>query len=350
MTTIPAQQPQILFDRLCKLVVYNRPVFDSSAQVSPSTGSTLQQQPQTQQSGAGLDLSALRITFKVSQSDYETPNLAVIRVFNVNDQTARSITSEFQRVVLQGGYKNANFGTVFDGTIKQVMRGHETNVDSYVDIYAADGDIAYNNGMINTTLAAGSKPQDHLDQLSSAMGLPQGYTADLPPTALSRGKVMFGLGREHMRRLATTNEMTWSIQNGQITLVPLRSYKPGDVVVLNSSTGMIGFPQQTPGGILVTSLLNPKIQVGALVRIDNKSIIQGLAASPQALLFGQQRLESLPGFNAKISDDGLYKVLVHEYDGDTRGEEWFSNLATLAVDLSAAPGDQVKPYWAGGPS
>ena len=42
--------------------------------------------------------------------------------------------------------------------------------------------------------------------------------------------------------------------------------------------------------------------------------------------------------------DGFYKVLVHEIEGDTRGEPWYSTLTCLAVDKSAAAGSQVQPY------
>lgn len=353
MTAVTSTTVQLLFDRLCSLIVYNPPTA-TTGPASPATGSTIQLSQGTAQAGNGLDLtppgaSPLRVNFRVYQSDYETPNWAIIRVYNVSDQTAKKLSQEFQRVALQAGYTGANYGAVFDGTIKQVMFGHESNVDSYVDIYAADGDIAYNNAVVNTSLAAGSRPQDQLNQIQSAMSLPVGYSVDLPPTALSRGKVMFGLARDHMRRLADTQVASWSIRNGQLTLIPLSSYQPSEAVVLTAATGLVGFPQQTPGGIMMTCLLNPKIQVGTLVQIDNKSVVQGLAATPSALLYGNTRLETLPGFNAKLSDDGLYKVLVHEYDGDTRADPWYSHLTCLAVDRSAPVGDQVRAYWAGGP-
>ncbi|AWJ93326.1 hypothetical protein Sp245p_26250 (plasmid) [Azospirillum baldaniorum] len=296
--------------------------------------------------GGGLDLSEMRILFRVNQSDIGTPGTSFIRIYNLKEETARKVRGEYQRVTLQAGYADGPYGVIFEGEIKQVMTGHESPTDSYLDVFAADGDTAYVNSVINTSLAAGSTPADQFDALSKAMDLQAGYVTDLPPTALSRGKVMFGMSRDYMRRLSETVGQSWSIQNGQLVMVPMTGYRAGEAVVLTAATGLIGYPQQTPGGIEVTALLNPKIQIGGLVRIDNKSINQGLSTAPA---ISPGRLESIPGFNAKIADDGFYKVLVHEFVGDSRGVPWYSTMTCLAVDPSAPDGQRVNPYWAGGP-
>ncbi|MGY0790966.1 phage protein [Azospirillum argentinense] len=340
---------ETLFGRKIGLVVFNPPTAAQSSTANPATGTTTTVKPGVGQAtpGSGLDLSEMRIVFKVNQSDIETPGTAFIRVYNLSDDTVRKVRGEFQKVTLQAGYENGPYGVIFSGDIKQIMTGHESPVDSYLDIFAADGDTAYVNSVINTSLAAGSTPADQFGALSKAMDLQAGYVTDLPVTALSRGKVMFGMARDYMRRLGETTRQSWSIQNGQLVMVPQAGYRAGEAVVLTAATGLIGYPQQTPGGIQATALLNPKIQIGGLVQIDNRSINQGLSTAPPTT---PGRLESIPGFNAKIADDGLYKVLVHEAVGDSRGAPWYSTLTCLAVDRSAPDGGKVKPYWAGGPT
>ena len=313
------------FLRKCSLIVYN-----------PGDTTTVNN---------GLDLSELRIRFKISQSDIQTPNTAMIRVYNLSDKTEKRIKGEFQRVALQAGYQEGQFGVIFDGTVKQVMFGHESAVDSYADIFGADGDLAYTASVVNASQAAGATPKDKLSVIAKSMGLSIGYSPDLPPTATARGSVQYGLARDYMRQFAEQHSCSWSIQNGKLVLIPLNSYLPGEAVVLNSQTGLIGFPQQTPGGIYVRCLLNPKIAIGGLIQIDNKAINQGLVP---VSAYTSGRLEQIPGQIAKISDDGFYKALVIEHSGDTRGQEWYTDLTCLAVDKSAADGSRVKPYWAGG--
>ena len=112
-------------------------------------------------SGDGLDLSNLRIVFKIKKSDAQTPNTAEIRVYNLAPETAKQIRKEFKRVVLQAGYES-NYGVIFDGNIKQVRMGRESGTDTYIDIAAGDGDDAYNYAVVNTTLAAGAKQSDQI--------------------------------------------------------------------------------------------------------------------------------------------------------------------------------------------
>ena len=45
---------------------------------------------------------------------------------------------------------------------------------------------------------------------------------------------------------------------------------------------------------------------------------------------------------ASINADGLYRLLTVEHRGDTRGNDWYSELVCLDVDETAPPGKKVK--------
>jgi hypothetical protein len=288
----------------------------------------------------GLELSELRIQFKIEQSDLDSPNKAIIRVFNLSPTTAQRVQKEFQRVVLQGGYQTGKFGVLFDGTVKQVRRGRIDQTNTYLDILAADGDVAYNQGIVNKVMAAGSTAKQRLDTISQAMDLPVGYSADLPSGALSRGKVMFGMGRDYLRDLTNTTGTTWSIQNGKVVVLPLGGYLPGEAVKISSGTGMIGLPEQTEQGIEVKVLLNPALRIGGLVQIDNASIQR--AFLPVNLFTpGEITQEKFPNLYPKVTDDGFYRIYVAEHEGDTRGVPWYTNLVCLAIDKSAPASSAV---------
>ena len=293
----------------------------------------------------GLDLSTLRIKFKNNQWDLtdSTPNFTIIRVYNLSDDTAKSVQKEFNAVTLQAGYEGGNYGVIFSGTIKMVRRGRENPTDTYLDILAADGDIGRNFGIVNKSLAAGATAKQQLDASVSAMNLPAGYTPDLPPAALSRGKVLFGMARDRMDDVTATANCNWSIQNGKVVVLPLTGYLPGDAVVLTSNTGMVGLPEQTEDGIQVKIQLNPRIKIGGLVQINNKSIQRAFLGGQN--LFATGRLETLPGLLPKVTDDGFYRVYVAEHSGDSRGpgsSEWYSDLTCLAIDSSAPAATAVQ--------
>lgn len=290
-----------------------------------------------QSASNALDLSELHIKFQVRQSDLETPNNAVIRVYNLSDQTTNLIRNEYTKVTLQAGYINGNLGVIFSGDIKQFMDGHENNVTRYLDIHAADGDIGYNFGVVNTSVAKGSSPAQILSVAASAMGLPVDPNAPAALTGgfLPRGKVLFGMARDFIRGLATTSSAKWSIINGVIQIIPLTGYRNTEVVAINSQTGMVGFPETTDNGIKAKALLNPLLQVGGRVKINNADIntavVVGLGAT----------YNSPPPMIASVSSDGIYKMLVVEHVGDTRGNEWHSETVCVAVDSS---NNTVKAY------
>lgn len=290
-----------------------------------------------------LDLSELRIRFEVRRSDTRTPNTAYIRVYNLGENTLHKVPKEFERVVLKAGYAG-NYGIIFDGALKQIKYGRENQTDSYIDILAADGDQAYNWSVIMESLAAGSTAGDHYHATLKAMalrGITPGATAFLSGSKLPRGKVMFGMTRDYLDLLGRTQDVSWSIQNGKLTIIPNTAYLPDEAIVVQADTGMIGMPVRTEKGVDVKTLLNPSILIGRRLKIARQSI-------PAAALVPMSTTDTFrpePGY-------GTYKVLVVKHSGDTQGGSWYTESTCIAVDgtlvpkdIDATPGAISTPGW-----
>jgi hypothetical protein len=291
----------------------------------------------------GLDLSALRFRFEVRSADTETPNTLVVRVYNLAQNTVNSIIQEFDTVTLTAGYVEGQQSNIFQGDIKQFYFGKERNVDSFLEIRAGDGDQAYNFAVINQTFPAGTTDQQTLSALASSMGLPVSQSANGFLTlggVLPRGKTLFGMARIHMRDLAKKNDCRWSIQNGVVTLVPNTGFLPGTAVEINSATGMIGTPEQTDNGIIIRCLLNPAVKIGQAVKINNADINQVSLRTNFGFGFPKFTSQYYP---ATIANDGLYRVLVAEHVGDTRGtgQDWYTELTCLNIDPSSPAATSV---------
>lgn len=286
-----------------------------------------------------LDLSDMHFRFQTAQQDEESPDSCSIRVYNLSDDTVKRIRGEYSKVVLQAGYENSAFGVIFQGTIKQYRIGREPDgVSSYLDILAADGDVAYNFSVVNRSMAAGTTGRERIVASVNVMekdGVSMGKLL-IPDTGgiLPRGKVLFGLARGIIRAESQAQGATWSIVNGQINVVPLDGHLPGEAVVLTADTGLIGRVEQTEDGMRCRCLLNPKLTVGGLIKIDNKSINQTAAAKGAEIDGAQLAYNRYAGLQrfASIQGDGLYRIYVAEYVGNTRGTEWYCDLIGLAVD------------------
>lgn len=291
------------------------------------------------ESGEGLDLSNLRIAFDIKLTDSQTPNSARIRVYNLSQNLASRVQKEFTYITLQAGYES-NFGTIFYGNIKQVIYGSENNVDTFIDIAAGDGDDAYNYSVVNRTLDGNVKQSDIVDAALLPMfdrGIEQGFVDSTGDTALPRGRVMYGMSRDYLQAAAYNTDTTWSIQNGKYQSVKLTGYVPNTAVVLNSKTGLVGTPNQTNDGIIVKCLLNPNIKIASQVQINQADIqLQLIDDSSES---GDSGASSTP---SPIASDGFYRVLIAEYTGDTRGNDWYCDLTCLSMDKTSADNSQVQ--------
>jgi hypothetical protein len=300
--------------------------------------------------------------------DIDSPPTARIRVINLSDTTAKLIQQEFSGVVLQAGYENGNFGVIFQGTIIRVRKGRLSNIDTYVEILASNFDLLYNYGFVNKTVAKGSSAQDRANAIAAAAnqsaavqsaaaqvqqvqtsGWQYGYISNSFGTGgvLPRGKVMFGLARKYMNHLTDTQGATWSIDpSGKVQIISYNDVLPGQAVVINAQTGMVGIPEATQQGVEVGCLLNPNIKTGQQIQLDNASINTTTNRSN----IGFPAYSDFEFF-ASTSDDGIYRALVVEHEGDSRGEgaDWLTKITALAVDQSVPAGasSQVKVAYSG---
>ena len=300
-----------------------------------------------------LDLSDFHFRFEIRTVE-KSPNTAVIRVFNLGIEESAKIQKEFVRVVLSVGYQSkVGYGIIFDGTIVQTKRGKERNVDSYLDIMALDNDIYANFMFISKTFGPGT-PQNNVMQAYNRALKPKGgqilYSeGDLVGGIMPRGKVVFGLMQDAFYNTFQTNAMSWAYEKGNIVTYPLTGYKPGEAVELNSASGLIGQPESTQGGIRAVCLINPRIQIGARIKINNRDINKNLinTIDPKT---GNPLIKPNPydnpfaGAFASVTEDGIYRVIVLEHEGDNRGVPWYSTITGLALDPSAPSNKSVSLF------
>lgn len=310
-----------LYDRKCSVIVAN-------------------------EAGQGLELAGLRCRFQVRQFESATPNNCYLHISNLSRATAGRMKKEFTRLEISAGYEG-RYGTIFTGTIIQSRFGRDSPTDTFCGIVAADGDPAHNQATINVTLPAGSKPEDAHKAALTAMnplGVVAGYTdPQMTGDALPRGRVLFGMARDTLHKVARTTDTQWSIQNGRVIVTSRDGYLPNEVVELNAETGVIGLPQISPDGIYVRCLLDPLLKVGTRVKLNNSSIqVPKVGVDPKAGggFVGPNGTSDL-GKNFAllpyIESDGQYKVLACDHTGDTRGHDWFSDCCCIAATQGTTP-------------
>lgn len=283
----------------------------------------------SQGSAETLDLSSFRIRFEISQTMIGKPGTAEIYVYNVSDETAALIDGEGQLVTLEAGYPG-NAAVIFRGELKQKTLGRESQTDTFLRIVAATGDRAHRCAVVMTSLPAGSTPDDTFRAVADAFakyGTGAGYIPPLPEVKLPRGKVVYGMARDQLRALAETHGFAWGYGTEGVEASAVDQMTPGEMIEINRDTGMVGMPQMTISGLYVTALLNPKIDINRVVKLDNRAI-QFEAMST--------RIGDLPTnifrSDKKTDPDGRYKVVSRIHKGDTRGAAWHTEIVCEGIN------------------
>jgi hypothetical protein len=293
----------------------------------------------------------MRIKFHTFAPAVDRPKTAIVRVYNLSASTQNSIKNEFTQLMLQAGYQNGAYGLIFNGTIMRIKTGRENATDTFIELQCADGDLAHNFAFVHKAIAAGASweqlAQPSIEAMKATGAVTQSDTKALAAVGgvlTPRGTVQFGLAPGYLNDIAASTNTSWTIENGVLTFTSNTGYTPGQAVVLNSQTGMVGIPEQTNGGIEVTALLNPNIKCGTRVQINNSDINQTQINKQGYPTYSDSTLNGA-GI-ATIANDGIYRVLVAEHEGDSRGNDWYTKMICLDLDASAAAASSVN--WYGG--
>lgn len=284
-----------------------------------------------QLSSSGVTISGdFRIVFECKSWVSEVPNNGTFKIYNLAPDTAGQFKVG-QNVTFSAGYQD-NAGVIFAGTIVQVNRGKDNATDTTTTIYASQSDPDHNYGHVNQTLKAGSTGMDVFKALLQAMpGLQQGNipTQELMALTYPRSVTLTGMARHHLHTLARTVNGTFHYDsvNPLLHITQNTDQGTGSPIVLNASTGMIGLPTQDATGVNVRCLLNPQIQKGSRIHIDQKSI---QSVTPDLSIGGRPNIGTTLA-RGDTTADGVYRVVYIEQVGDSRGDPWFCECNCIAV-------------------
>jgi hypothetical protein len=289
---------------------------------------------------AGLELGGLRVTFNVHKNVVGTPNVLEAKVYNLSPQTMKKII-QFTRVQLSAGYKFAQYGMIFDGTVVQYRIGRENITDTYMEIRAVDTDSLAGATSFHR-FEVGTKESDIIQQYVKDTGIPAGYLSPTVGTQVLKWPlIVAGPTHKYLRDMMNKYGANCFPDNNKLHVVEQKEILPGEAVILSPQTGLIGIPEATPEGMQIRCLLNPRFKVCGLVQLDKK-FISGISYIPGAGVEGtyetQKKQEALAGKGTPqievptpTSPVGRYKIFTIEISGDTRGQPWYDDLVCLAV-------------------
>ena len=281
--------------------------------------------------------TSLRVTFNI-QKFWTMPNYSEVCVYNLAPDLENMIVKRGWRVIVQAGYVNGAFGTIYHAPIFQPLWEREDTVTSKLTLRCIDAmDVIYQNH-VATVGTVMQHQKDMVAKMMSEARVPSKITQmsdTLEDNVLPRPKIYFDAPIYYMRKYAQQSGTLPSVSglNTYImkpTDVPTQKLIDEAIPLFPGLGGLVGTPQQTQNGISFTCLLNPNIDLFSpnpmLVKLDKAVVIKQLQ-----LTQGDEKFSIL-------DKDGVYKVIGLTHIGDTRGQSWYTNVNGVDQSLSGTAG------------
>lgn len=242
----------------------------------------------------GVVAKDLRIKFKIEKSLETAPNKALIEIYNLNPDSRARSERQGNIITLNAGYGKEVEG-LFIGDVR--MASTEEQGSDYVTKFeCGDGQDAYENKTIDVSFGAGADIKDVFTTVTNQFGLGKGEQTGITSKSYVNGFVASGSIRTILDNLTSTQDLEWSIQDGQLQITKKNTATQQTAIVLDPESGLISIPKAKDKGYEIQALLQPKFKPGRAIYLKSKV------------------------------KQGVFRILKVTHEGDTHAQQWYSTL------------------------
>jgi len=230
----------------------------------------------------------LRITFQIVKTSDSNSNTAKISIYNLNDNSIGLIEEENQEAILEAGYNGTRapiqgnvfeeklIGIVAKGDIKNVTTVKQ-GVDRITTFETGDGEDALTNATLDKSYPPGISTAQIVDEVKNTLGVVKGTIKGVIDQVFNNGLSVSGKAKDTMDEITEKMGAEWSIQDGELQVLPRDGSTNEEAIFLTPDTGLIGAPTRKVGkdkkaAVEFMSLLNPKMRPGRRVKIESFSL------------------------------------------------------------------------------
>jgi hypothetical protein len=216
----------------------------------------------------GLKLTGLYTEFDVERQNGSTPNKANISVYNLGEQSIRTIEKPGNLVQLLAG-EDIVAQLFFGDVAKRGVKTKQNGVNKITTISAADGRRQFRESVFVRSYPPGTVNRRIINDVIAVMGLSTGFISpSLPTVTFSSGWAFAGKGRDAFTELLEPHDAIWDIQDRALNILMPGDIIPGGAVLLSAKSGLRGSPERTDKGVNFVSRLDPRIFPSRVVVLD----------------------------------------------------------------------------------
>ena len=256
----------------------------------------------------GLLIEDLKIQFAVKKTETPEPNTAVITIYNLEESRRNRLGTTGDVATLQVGYvEQSELQRIICEMDVIDAQSIIAEPDVSTVLICQDGGNALRTNKQSKSFIAGKSVKDIVAEVVKDAGLTLRDMSQVADDAYHNGFSESGPLADIMNKLAGKLNARWSIQNGEVQMVPIGQAADESVILVSPETGLVGSPQR-------------RNKVG---QIDTPGQKDGWVARSLSL----QPIE--PGSKVKLvsrAADGVFKCVAVEHKGDTHGQEWYTDM------------------------
>lgn len=170
------------------------------------------------------------------------------------------------------GYGNV-MSFIFQGTLMECTSQKPSgSVDWVTQMWGYEGGYMYEHSYFNNTFAKGTKPEDIIETiLKECPDVKLGYISPTIP-ALPRNRTFIGQPMEALAREYGGYEVF--ISKGEFNIIGENEVLPGDIQVINDSTGLLGSPRRANIFVELDTLFEPGLKVDQAIELLSQNMPQ----------------------------------------------------------------------------
>ena len=280
----------------------------------------------------GFTPESLKVEFDINYPGYQTWLISTIVIWNLDENTISTLITapvEGATVKFQAGYtgKGNKYGLIFSGYVLQSLFQRINVTDYRLELRCVAGQRVFNNNWINTSL---QKNLTAMSLFNAGIGKANypvnadylSNTIKAQTATTRRGVCIFKSTKDYISEFAQDTASQPQIIDGALKMMTQADGAETKAMAIEKTpdNGLIGTPVQVDYGASFRCLLDPdiKLQVpplwvkltGAMVNLQ--SVTPGVIAS-------------------KLDSDMFLKVGSVRHVGNTRGEEWYTEVVGYSM-------------------
>lgn len=181
---------------------------------------------------------------KVAAVTSATPNPISVEIYNLGQDSRALVSKTNNLLVVEAGYGNSP-QQIFQGNIMW-GRTRKVGPDYITQIQAADGLFAFQNARVDTSFNKGVQNNQVISTLIGALkggGIGAGQVEGVPEGSYNQGIVLSGRATDLLKDVCEKNNLQFSIQDGNVLILPYGSDRGTPAPLISPDTGLIGIPE-----------------------------------------------------------------------------------------------------------